>query len=173
MEFLNQVLSRLEVKEGIVRGDGQPWLVLGPVYGGYEPIVFRNGRFLLQDAAGASRPVVKVTGTGIAAYALFYGKRLPTEVDWLRAASRGKDPLQDRRKDRPELARGTDNLEKEMEAWWEHLNKKPARRMPLRSSAGRLCHRMKNRWIHLKIRVPQMFPIRCLPSIQTWMAYEV
>lgn len=125
VEFLNQVLSRLEVKDRMVRGDGQPWLVLGPVYGGYEPIVFRNGRFLLQDAAGASRPVVKVTGYGAAAYAVFYGKRLPTEVDWLRAASRAKDSLKDRRKDSPELAGGTDNLEKEMEAWVGAFKQEP------------------------------------------------
>ncbi|MGO9571304.1 MAG: serine/threonine protein kinase [Desulfomonilaceae bacterium] len=117
VEFLNQVLSRLEVKDGILRGDGRPWLVLGPVYGGYEPIVFRNGRFLLQDAAGASRPVVKVTGYGAAAYAVFYGKRLPTEVDWLRAASRAKDSLKNHPQGGPALTRGTDILEKEMEAW--------------------------------------------------------
>ena len=117
VEFLNQVLSRLEVKDRIVRGDGQPWLVLGPVYGGYEPIVFRNGRFLLQDAAGASRPVVKVTGYGAEAYATFYGARLPTEREWLRAASRTEGPLQNHPKRSPALALGTDNLEKEMEAW--------------------------------------------------------
>lgn len=117
VEFLNQVLSKVQVKDGIARGDGQPWLVLGPVYGGYEPIVFRNGRFLLQDAAGAARPVVKITGYGAEAYAAFYGKRLPTEAEWLRAASRPEDPLQIRPKRSPELALGTDNLEKEMEAW--------------------------------------------------------
>jgi serine/threonine protein kinase len=117
VEFLNQVLSKLEVKEGIVRGDGKPWLVLGPVYGGYEPIVFRNGRFLLQDAAGASRPVVKVTGYGAEAYAAFYGARLPTEAEWLRAASRPEDSLKNHPKSGPELAGGTDDLKKEMEAW--------------------------------------------------------
>jgi serine/threonine-protein kinase len=117
VEFLNQVQSKLEVKDRIVRSDGKPWLVLGPVYGGYEPIVFRNGRFLLQDDAGASRPVVKVTGYGAEAYAAFYGARLPTEAEWLLAASRPEDSLKNHPKGGPELAHGTDNLEKEMEAW--------------------------------------------------------
>ncbi|AFM24962.1 bifunctional serine/threonine-protein kinase/formylglycine-generating enzyme family protein [Desulfomonile tiedjei] len=117
VEFLNQVLSKVEVKDGIVRVDGQPWLVLGPVYSGYEPIVYRNGRFLLQDEGGASHPVVKVTGFGAAAYATFYGERLPTETEWLRAASRPEDALKKPTQTSADPARDTDNLEKEMEAW--------------------------------------------------------
>ncbi len=113
VEFLNQVLSKVKVEDGIVRVDGQPWLVLGPVYSGYEPIVLRAGRFSLQDVATASRPVVKVTGYGAAAYAAFYGKRLPKEIEWLRAASRTEAPL---KKDRPEVSRGADDLETEMES---------------------------------------------------------
>ncbi len=59
VEFLNQVLRDSKSKKGLFEATGSLALVLGPVYGGYEPIVFRNGRFLLQDAAGASRPVEK------------------------------------------------------------------------------------------------------------------
>jgi eukaryotic-like serine/threonine-protein kinase len=117
VEFLNQVLSRVKVKEGIVRGDGQPWLVLGPVFGGYEPIIFRNGRFSVPDAGAASRPVVKVTGYGAAAYAAFYGERLPTEVEWLRAASETEDLSKQRPKSGDEPALSTADLEKEMEPW--------------------------------------------------------
>ena len=117
VEFLNQVVSKVEVKDGIVRGEAQPWFVLGPVYGGYEPVVFRDGRFSLQDASAASRPVVKVTGYGAAAYAAFYGERLPFEAEWLRAASRTEGKVKSRDKGSPDLTRGTDNLEKEMGAW--------------------------------------------------------
>ncbi len=41
------------------------------------------------------------------------------QLKWIGSVQQagGKDPLQDRRKDRPEVAGGTDNLEKEMEAW--------------------------------------------------------
>ncbi|MEW6351360.1 MAG: bifunctional serine/threonine-protein kinase/formylglycine-generating enzyme family protein [Thermodesulfobacteriota bacterium] len=109
VEFLNQVLSKVEVKDGIVRGAGRPWLLLGPVYGGYEPIVFLNGRFSLQDAAGASRPVVKVTGYGASAYAAFYGKRLPTEREWLRAVNRTRDSLTKR------LERGGEPAQRSLE----------------------------------------------------------
>lgn len=117
VEFLNQTLSKVQVKDGVVLSDGKPWLMLGPVYGGYEPIVFRSGRFSLQDAAAASRPVVKVTGYGAAAYAAFSGERLPTEAEWLRAAGRKEATSKTQREESAAPPRGTANLETEMEAW--------------------------------------------------------
>lgn len=117
VEFLNQVLSKVEVKDGVVQVDGKPWLVLGPVYAGYEPILYRNGRFSLQDTKAASRPVVKVTGYGAAAYATFYGERLPTETEWLHAAARKEQSSKNDQKPTASTAKGTNNLEKEMEAW--------------------------------------------------------
>jgi serine/threonine-protein kinase len=87
VEFLNQVLSEIQVERGVVKGDGQIWVLLGEVVAGYEPIVFRDGRFFLKDPALASHPVVRVTGQGAAAYAGFYGRRLPTDAEWLIAAS--------------------------------------------------------------------------------------
>jgi eukaryotic-like serine/threonine-protein kinase len=115
VEFLNQTLSKIKVKAGVVRGDRHPWLVLGPVYGGYEPIIFRDGRFLLQDSAAASRAVVKVTAYGASAYAKFYGKRLPTETEWLLAAMHTRKPSPSHSTPSGDLAGGTYNLEKEVE----------------------------------------------------------
>lgn len=123
VEFLNQMLSQVEVKDSIVRGEGQTWLTLGPVYGGYEPIIFQNGRFSVPDAAAASRPVVNVSGYGAAAYASFYGKRLPTETEWLLAAGRVERSAKTNPKESPSLAQRSDNLEKEMEAWVDTYRK--------------------------------------------------
>ncbi|MBW1980519.1 MAG: protein kinase [Deltaproteobacteria bacterium] len=88
VEFLNHYdLGKLQIKGGVVRHeDGTIWLLLGEVLGGYEPIVFRDGKFQLNDPGYAASPVLRVTAYGAAAYASFYGRRLPTEVEWLFAA---------------------------------------------------------------------------------------
>lgn len=85
VDFLNRVLPRIRVEKGVVQGDDHIWLLLGEVMEGYEPIVFRDGKFFLKDPALASHPVVRVTAYGAAAYARFYGRRLPTELEWLHA----------------------------------------------------------------------------------------
>jgi len=117
VEFLNQVVSRLKIEGGIVYGDGQPWLALGPVYVGYEPITYQNGRFLLKDASAAVYPVVKVTGYGASAYAAFYGKRLPREAEWLHAAARRKTPVENGADVRRPPSEEFNDLKKEMESW--------------------------------------------------------
>jgi serine/threonine-protein kinase len=90
VEFLNQVLSGLRVDGGVVRGDnGNIWLLLGEVMEGYEPILFQNGKFRIKDPMHAACPVLRVTAYGALAYAQFYGRRLPTEVEWLYAVSAG------------------------------------------------------------------------------------
>ncbi len=90
VEFLNQALSRLKVEGGIVRGDGgNIWLLLGEVMDGYEPIVFQNGKFHISYPMHAACPVLRVTPYGALAYAQFYGRRLPTEMEWLYAARAG------------------------------------------------------------------------------------
>jgi serine/threonine-protein kinase len=90
VEFLNQALSRLRVEGGIVRGDnGNIWLLLGEVMEGYEPIVFQDGKFRISDPMHAACPVLRVTAYGASAYAHFYGRRLPTEAEWLYAARAG------------------------------------------------------------------------------------
>jgi serine/threonine-protein kinase len=94
VEFLNGVLSRIRVEGGVVKGDGDLWLLLGEVTKGYEPIVFRDGRLFLKDPTLASHPVVRVTAAGAGAYARFYGRRLPTEIEWLHAMKGSGDVLE-------------------------------------------------------------------------------
>jgi len=86
LEFLNEVKDRLSVSEGVVRSGDEIWLYLGSGVEPYEQIFFKDGRFLLRDAAYAPKPVVRVTFYGAQAYARHYGKRLPTLGEWRSAA---------------------------------------------------------------------------------------
>lgn len=83
VQFLNQVLPRINMEGDAVKGDGQIWLLLGKVSRNYEPIVFKDGKFLIGDLTVHSNPVVRVTAYGAEAYAKYYGLRLPTEAEWL------------------------------------------------------------------------------------------
>lgn len=85
VEFLNRVLKKVQVEDGVVKGDGHVWLLLGEATKDYEPIVFKDGRFFIKKPAFHSLAVVRVTGYGAGAYARFYGRRLPSELEWLRA----------------------------------------------------------------------------------------
>lgn len=142
VEFLNQMLARIQVFQGTVHGEGRPWLRLGPVYGGYEPIVYVNGRFALKDASAAFFPVVKVTGYGASAYADFYAARLPTELEWLHAMERG----QGESRSGQEVAAGptapATDLEKEMEGWLGAYQEGSTRRTtaPESESPARIPH---------------------------------
>lgn len=89
VDFLNQVLSRVKVEQNVVRGDGRIWLLLGEALQGYEPIVYQQGRFHINKPAHASCPVIRVTAYGAEAYAKFYGRRLPTAIEWVYALLRG------------------------------------------------------------------------------------
>ena len=89
VNFLNQVLSKISVKKGVVQSSGEIWLLLGEVEKGYESIVFRKGKFNIKNSAHASYPVLRVTAYGAAAYARYYGRRLPTVAEWLYAATKG------------------------------------------------------------------------------------
>ena len=95
VEFLNKALPKISVKEGVVNGNGHVWMLLGEVIAGYEPIIYREGRFFIKDPGYHSHPVVRVTPYGAVAYAHFYGKRLPNEVEWLRAMG-GEDKMPER-----------------------------------------------------------------------------
>jgi serine/threonine protein kinase len=92
VEFLNKVRAELKVDGGVVRRGDEIWLLLGEVMKGYEPIIYKHGKFRIKDPVHASCPVLRVTGYGAAAYARFYGRRLPTVAEWLLAFQNGKEP---------------------------------------------------------------------------------
>jgi serine/threonine-protein kinase len=93
VEFLNAAKRSLAVADGVVKGEGKPWLLLGEVRKGIEPIVYAEGRFRIKDPALAAHPVVKVTAYGAAAYAAQNGRRLPTPAELeLAAASQPPAP---------------------------------------------------------------------------------
>ena len=87
VEFLKAVKERLVVADGVVKGEGKPWLLLGEVRKGVEPIVYEGGRFRIKDSTLAAHPVLKVTAYGAAAYAARNGRRLPTPAELARAAA--------------------------------------------------------------------------------------
>ncbi len=88
--FLNSVLSKLQVEGNLVKSGADIWLMLGPVSKGYTPIVFRNGKFEIQDPIFAANPVVRVTGYGASAYARYYGRRLASMAEWLFVQKHGE-----------------------------------------------------------------------------------
>lgn len=92
VEFLHNVQG-LVIKDKTVQKNGQIWLLLGEVREGYEPIVYKGGKFTIKPGA-ASNPVVRVTPAGALAYARFYGRALPTMAQWRRALQAGgSNPL--------------------------------------------------------------------------------
>jgi len=100
VHFLNQNLSMLTVAKGVVRHDDKIWLLIGEISEGYAPIVFRDGKFDISQASYASFPVLRVTGYGAAAYARFYGRRLPTLEEWDYVFGRNEKPEKTRQSDK-------------------------------------------------------------------------
>lgn len=91
VDFLNHNLSQISIESGVVKGSGANWFLLGEVRAGYEPIVYRNNEFHVSDPAYASSPALRVTGYGASAFANYFGRRLPTEVEMLFAMVKGED----------------------------------------------------------------------------------
>ncbi|MBT8764312.1 protein kinase [Desulfohalobiaceae bacterium Ax17] len=86
IEFLNKNLNDIVVQGQVVKGEGNIWLLLGEVVQGYEPIIYRDGRFFLNDPSLASHPVVRVTAYGAKKFAEYYGRSIPTMPQWRLAA---------------------------------------------------------------------------------------
>ncbi|MCL5125968.1 MAG: bifunctional serine/threonine-protein kinase/formylglycine-generating enzyme family protein [Deltaproteobacteria bacterium] len=117
IEFLNLEISRIMVHGRDIRGNGELWAKLGPVYGSYEPIIFENGRFNLSDPSFGSYPVVKVTALGANAYAGFYGERLPSELEWFHAVITGADVKNPAGNNQHAPSLGSSKLETELQDW--------------------------------------------------------
>ena len=81
VDFLNHNLSKISIENGVVKGDGANWFLLGEVHAGYEPIAYRNKEFHMTDPAYTASPVLRVTGYGASTFASFFDRRLPTEVE--------------------------------------------------------------------------------------------
>lgn len=67
----------------MLRGMGRYGFFLGEALEGYEPITYRSGRFLINNPSHASCPVIRVTAYGASAYARFYGRELPSALQWI------------------------------------------------------------------------------------------
>jgi eukaryotic-like serine/threonine-protein kinase len=89
VDFLNHILSTIRVEDGVVKGNGDIWLLLEEVMEGYDPIMFHNGKFFVTDPKYDYYPVVRITAYGAEAYARFYGIRLPSELEWFYARRGG------------------------------------------------------------------------------------
>ena len=87
MEFLNIEKKNLKVENGLLKRKGQVWYLMGEANETHSQIIFEHGRFRVRDPQNASLPVVRVTWGGASAYAQYFKKRLPTELEWEYAAS--------------------------------------------------------------------------------------
>ncbi len=87
VEFLNIEKKNLKIENGLLKSKGQVWYLIGEANENYNQIIFEHGRFHVRDPQKASQPVVRVTWGGAAAYAKYFRKRLPTELEWEYAAS--------------------------------------------------------------------------------------
>ena len=91
VDFLNHILSTIRVEDGVVKVNGDIWLLLEEVMEGYDPIMFHNGKFFVTDPKYDYYPVVRITAYGAEAYARFYGRRLPSELEWFYARRGGSN----------------------------------------------------------------------------------
>lgn len=94
VDFLNANLNRIKLENGVVKGDGANWYLLGEIHEGYNPVEYKNGLFQVTDYEHTTRPVLRVTGFGATAYAKYYNRRLPHEIEWLYATFKGSTKSQ-------------------------------------------------------------------------------
>lgn len=93
VDFLNHNLARISLEKDVIKGDDANWLLLGEVYAGYEPIVYKNEKFHISNPAYISNPALRVTGYGATAFAKFFDRRLLTEAELLYVITKGAAQL--------------------------------------------------------------------------------
>jgi len=119
VDFLNHNLNRISIEKGVVKGDGANWFLLGEVRAGYEPIVYRNEKFHISDPSYASNAVLRITGYGASAFATYFGRRLPTEVELLYAMAKGADSSKVNEEPSWDMSREPDRSMMRMMGDWE------------------------------------------------------
>jgi serine/threonine-protein kinase len=90
-DFLNHNSKKIKIDNGVVKNGDDIWFLLGEARSGYEPIIHRRGKFHVADPTFASSPVLRVTGYGALAFAKFFGRRLPSELEILYTMINGAD----------------------------------------------------------------------------------
>ena len=92
--FLNTSLPRLTNSNNKVYQGETLWLLLGEARPGYEPVVYREGVFVLGDPAYAYAQVTRVSAEGALAFALHHNQELPTVAQWHKSGKDGALPKQ-------------------------------------------------------------------------------
>jgi serine/threonine-protein kinase len=117
-DFLNHNLPKIIINGGVVKNGDKVLFLLGEVRSGYEPIIYRRGKFHIADPTFASSPVLRVTGYGALAFAKYFGRRLPTELELLYAMIKGADNPK-RKAELPDSSKNepTQGMMRMMEDW--------------------------------------------------------
>ena len=89
IKYLNAIGDNITIRDNAVVLQGAVIFMLGEIREGYEPIKFRNGKFILQEQNAANEPVVRVSAAGALAYARYYGRGLPNTAQWLTIKKQG------------------------------------------------------------------------------------
>ena len=89
IKYLNAIGGNITIRDNAVVLQGAVIFMLGEIREGYEPIKFRDGKFILLEQSAANEPVVRVSADGALAYARHYGRELPNTAQWLTIKKQG------------------------------------------------------------------------------------
>ncbi|MFZ2631431.1 MAG: protein kinase [Desulfosalsimonadaceae bacterium] len=92
--FLNNNINKIKILEKDVYLDSQLILKTSEKIQGYQPIIYDNGMFSVEEAMHSSCSVLMVTGAGAEAYAKYFGMRLPRPEEWYYVMKTGGNPAE-------------------------------------------------------------------------------
>lgn len=92
--YLNSIHNLITVKNMAVYYQGSVLFLLGEMREGYQPITYKDGKFLVSDPAYEDSPVVRVTPEGALAYAHYYGRDIPSPPQWNLARTTWDDQIE-------------------------------------------------------------------------------